>query len=54
MAAEKVENTYLKGDKLAEIFIHGESTECFVIAIAVPNRKAVEEIATLKNIDGAF
>jgi long-chain acyl-CoA synthetase len=42
VAAEKVENTYMKGDKLAEIFIHGDSTETFVIAIAVPNRKAVE------------
>jgi long-chain acyl-CoA synthetase len=26
VAAEKVENIYLKGDLLAEIFIHGEST----------------------------
>lgn len=26
VAAEKVENIYLKGDKIAEIFIHGEST----------------------------
>jgi len=26
VAAEKVENTYLKGDKLAELYIHGEST----------------------------
>ena len=42
VAAEKVENTYMKGDKLAEIFIHGDSTETFVIAIAVPHRKAVE------------
>lgn len=41
VAAEKVENTYMKGDKLAEIFIHGESTECFVIAIGQPTKKAV-------------
>ncbi len=26
VAAEKVENIYLKGHLLAEIFIHGEST----------------------------
>lgn len=31
----------MKGDKLAEIFIHGESTETYVIAIAVPHRKYV-------------
>lgn len=54
VAAEKVENTYLKGDKLAEIFIHGESTESFVIAIAVPHKKAVEEFAEKRTLTGTF
>jgi len=54
VAAEKVENTYMKGDKLAEIYIHGESTETFVIAIAVPHKKAIEEIAAHKKIEGAY
>jgi len=26
VAAEKVENIYLKGDRIAELYIHGEST----------------------------
>ena len=52
VAAEKVENIYLKGDRLAEIFIHGESTESFVIAIAVPHHKALQELAASKNIEG--
>lgn len=50
VAAEKVENIYLKCSKLAEIFIHGESTESFVIAIVVPHRKAVLELAETKKI----
>lgn len=54
VAAEKVENTYLKGDKLQEIFIHGESTETFAIAIAVPHRKAVEEFAKRLNAEGDY
>jgi long-chain acyl-CoA synthetase len=54
VAAEKVENTYLKGDKFAEIFIHGESTESFVIAIAVPHKKFVEEFAAKKNVAGSY
>jgi long-chain acyl-CoA synthetase len=54
VAAEKVENTYMKGDKLAEIYIHGESTECFVIAVAVPHHRAVKEIAEKKKLDGTF
>jgi long-chain acyl-CoA synthetase len=54
VAAEKVENTYMKGDKLAEIFVHGESTESFVIAIAVPHRKVIEAIAVTLEIEGTF
>lgn len=54
VAAEKVENTYLKGDKLAEIFVHGESTECFVIAIAVPHKKFVEDFAQKRGVNGSY
>lgn len=54
VAAEKVENTLMKGDKLAEIFIHGESTECFVIAIAVPHKKFVEEFAQKRGVEGSY
>jgi long-chain acyl-CoA synthetase len=54
VAAEKVENTYMKGDKLAEIFIHGESTECFVIAIAVPHKRFVEEFAEKRGVAGSY
>ena len=50
VAAEKVENIYLKGHLLTEIFIHGESTQTFVIAIVVPHRKDLEELATNKGI----
>jgi len=54
VAAEKVENTYLKGNLLAEIFIHGESTETFVIAIVVPHHKALEQLAASKGIEADF
>jgi long-subunit acyl-CoA synthetase (AMP-forming) len=49
-----VENIYLKGDLLAEVFIHGESTETFVLAIVVPHRKALEGLAASKGIEGAY
>jgi len=54
VAAEKVENIYLKYPLLAELFIHGDSTETFIIGIAVPHRKALEELAHSKGIEGAF
>lgn len=44
----------MKGDKLAEIFIHGQSTECFVIAIAVPHKKYVQEFAHKRGITAAY
>ncbi len=47
VAAEKVENIYLKGPLLAEIFIHGDSTETFVIGIVVPHKKALEELVSV-------
>jgi long-chain acyl-CoA synthetase len=54
VAAEKVENTYLKGDQLQEIYIHGDSTETFVVAIAVPHRKFVEEFAAQHHVEGTY
>lgn len=41
VAAEKVEGLYAKCEYIDEIFLHGESTESFCIAIAVPNKKKV-------------
>lgn len=42
VAAEKVENIYLKAAFMAEVFIHGDSTETFAIAIIVPHRRQLE------------
>ena len=54
VAAEKVEGFYMNGDLLAEIFIHGESTETFAICIAVPHQKKLLELAESKGIQGSF
>lgn len=54
VAAEKVENLYLKSDIVDEVFLHGESTEVFCIVIAVPNKKKVMEIGAQKKIEGSF
>ena len=54
VAAEKVEGIYMKGDLLAEIFIHGDSTETFALAIAVPHQKKLLEFAEQKGIEGNF
>ena len=54
VAAEKVEGVYMKGDLLAEIFIHGESTETFCIAIVTPNKNKFMQLAESKGIKGSY
>eukprot|EP00178_Gracilaria_changii_P010458 TRINITY_DN3048_c0_g1_i1.p1 TRINITY_DN3048_c0_g1~~TRINITY_DN3048_c0_g1_i1.p1 ORF type:complete len:126 (+),score=11.83 TRINITY_DN3048_c0_g1_i1:1651-2028(+) len=44
----------MKGSYLAEIFLHGESTETFCICIGVPNKKALQELASSKGIEGNY
>lgn len=41
VASEKVEAVYLKRPEVQEIFLHGDSTESFCVAIMVPNPKAI-------------
>lgn len=36
------------------MYLHGESTEAFTVAIIVPERRAVEELANKLGIKGAF
>ena len=54
VAAEKVENTYMKCDILAEIFIHGESTQTFAIGFITPHKFKIEERAKEKGIEGSY
>lgn len=54
VAAEKVEGVYMKGDLLAEVFLHGESTETFCIAVVTPNKAKFLELAETKGIQGSY
>lgn len=54
VAAEKVQNIYAKSDLIAQIFIHGESTETFAIAIVVPQKKKFQELASSKGVEGGY
>jgi long-chain acyl-CoA synthetase len=39
VAAEKVENFYLNYPMIAEIFLHGESSQSFAIVFVCPDKK---------------
>ena len=54
VASEKVEKVYSDCHLVAEIFLHGESTESFCIVIVVPNRKLLEEKAKELGVEGSY
>lgn len=54
MASEKVEKVYSDCHLVAEIFLHGESTESFCIVIVVPNRKLLEDKAKELGVEGSY
>lgn len=54
VAAEKVENAYMKCEFVAEVFLHGESTHTFAITMVTPHKAKLLEIAKEKGIEGAY
>lgn len=54
VAAEKVEAAYLKRHEVVEMFLYGDPMENFAIAVMVPHKESIEEIAKKKNIEGTF
>ena len=52
VAAEKVESVYQQSPYISEIFLHGESTQNFAIAIIVLNPEKFSEIGqTLEEVN---
>ncbi|KAF0693244.1 Aste57867_15768 [Aphanomyces stellatus] len=54
IAAEKIENIYIKSPFVAQIFLYGDSYQSCVVAIVVPDPDVVQSWATAKGIpDGS-
>ncbi|KAF2556607.1 hypothetical protein F2Q68_00015748 [Brassica cretica] len=49
VAVENLENTYSRCPLIAQIWIYGNSFESFLVAVVVPERKAIEDWAKLNN-----
>ncbi|KAL0722960.1 hypothetical protein Bca4012_037559 [Brassica carinata] len=49
VAVENLENTYSRCSLIAQIWIYGNSFESFLVAVVVPERKAIEDWAKLNN-----
>lgn len=54
IASKKVEGVYLKRPEVSEMFLYGDSTQSFVVAIIVPNREVIEMMGLDLGIKGSF
>ncbi|XP_077887162.1 long-chain-fatty-acid--CoA ligase 1 isoform X3 [Ictidomys tridecemlineatus] len=54
IAPEKIENVYLRSEPVAQVFVHGESLQAFLIAIVVPDVEILCSWARKKGFDGTF
>ncbi|KAF5922436.1 hypothetical protein HPG69_009480 [Diceros bicornis minor] len=54
IAPEKIENIYIRSEPVAQVFVHGESLQAFLIAIVVPDAETLGAWAQKKGFEGSF
>ncbi|XP_013368470.1 PREDICTED: long-chain-fatty-acid--CoA ligase 1 isoform X1 [Chinchilla lanigera] len=54
IAPEKIENIYLRSEPVAQVFVHGESLQAFLIAIVVPDAEVLASWAKKRGFEGSF
>uniref|UniRef100_A0A8C3BYT9 Long-chain-fatty-acid--CoA ligase n=1 Tax=Cairina moschata TaxID=8855 RepID=A0A8C3BYT9_CAIMO len=54
IAPEKIENVYLRSEALAQVFVHGESLQAFLIAVVVPDPETLRKWAKKRGLEGSY
>ncbi|NWV34652.1 ACSL1 ligase, partial [Grantiella picta] len=54
IAPEKIENVYLRCEALAQVFVHGESLQAFLVAVVVPDPETLHNWAKKKGFEGSY
>ncbi|XP_012881392.1 PREDICTED: long-chain-fatty-acid--CoA ligase 1 isoform X2 [Dipodomys ordii] len=54
IAPEKIENIYIRSEPVAQVFVHGESLQAFLVAIVVPDVEVLTSWAQKKGYEGSF
>nr|XP_054340127.1 long-chain-fatty-acid--CoA ligase 1 isoform X4 [Pongo pygmaeus] len=54
IAPEKIENIYVRSEPVAQVFVHGESLQAFLIAIVVPDVETLCSWARKRGFEGSF
>ncbi|XP_051822200.1 long-chain-fatty-acid--CoA ligase 1 isoform X1 [Antechinus flavipes] len=53
IAPEKIENIYQRSEPVAQVFVHGESLQAFLIAIVIPDVETLSSWAKKKGFSGS-
>ncbi|NXJ76841.1 ACSL1 ligase, partial [Trogon melanurus] len=54
IAPEKIENVYLRCEALAQVFVHGESLQAFLVAVVVPDPETLRNWSKKKGFEGSY
>ncbi|XP_063493742.1 long-chain-fatty-acid--CoA ligase 1 isoform X1 [Symphalangus syndactylus] len=54
IAPEKIENIYVRSEPVAQVFVHGDSLQAFLIAIVVPDVETLCSWARKRGFEGSF
>ncbi|KAJ6669055.1 hypothetical protein lerEdw1_007864 [Lerista edwardsae] len=54
IAPEKIENVYIRSAPVAQIFVHGESLQSFLVGVVVPDPEALPDFAAKLGAQGSY
>ncbi|NXQ29394.1 ACSL1 ligase, partial [Alaudala cheleensis] len=54
IAPEKIENVYLRCEAVAQVFVHGESLQAFLVGVVVPDPDTLHNWAKKRGFDGSY
>ncbi|XP_052545604.1 long-chain-fatty-acid--CoA ligase 6 isoform X2 [Tympanuchus pallidicinctus] len=54
IAPEKIENIYIRSDPVAQIYVHGDSLQAFLVGIVVPDAEVMPGWAKKRGFDGTY
>ncbi|XP_048399232.1 long-chain-fatty-acid--CoA ligase 6-like isoform X4 [Stegostoma tigrinum] len=54
IAPEKIENIYVRSEPVAQVYVHGDSLQSFLVGIVVPDPEATEAWARKKGFEHSF
>ncbi|XP_070608811.1 long-chain-fatty-acid--CoA ligase 5 isoform X2 [Erythrolamprus reginae] len=54
IAPEKIENIYIRGSSIAQVFVHGDSLQSFLVGIVVPDEETLPAFAENLGVKGSF